>query len=103
MTPASTLEPNHPARLLWGSQRYLASQFSVIPWEDGLYLVGYAYGQHRTLYGILDRHDLIELFETDFAKAALAAKQQQEHAAAIAAERDVLEQELSELNLEIEL
>ena len=72
--------------LLFGSCKYAAEQFVIIP--DGThFLLGHAYGSHRQLIARLTPDELLAYLTTSYEKASAAAKIREAHSAILDAER----------------
>ncbi|NNW55476.1 MULTISPECIES: hypothetical protein [unclassified Roseobacter] len=91
----------------FSAQRYVATQYIIIPHEDK-FLLGTAYGQHRTYNGVFTAEELLTHLTEDFNHNLKNAEHQRKHAEAIAAERQARETtiasvENSMLNIKLDL
>lgn len=86
------------ARHYFGAHRYIPVQHIVIPFEDR-FILGTAYGTHRTFKNLYTGPDLLTHLTDDFNHQLALSESQRRHSEAIAAERQAHQEIIESIDL----
>ena len=95
----STRAPTSAEVHLWAAQKYITTQFGVIPLESGEFLVGHCYGNHRTLFSVMNGPDLLSYLTTSFEHQLAQSRAQDAHKEALLKEMAKENESVANLDL----